>query len=79
MLESLAKHVIRTIEYLNANNAILSTTNAKLVAITRAHQEAKKSKHVISKTRVLSKKNADRLWAEKVVIDVVKAAQKANI
>jgi hypothetical protein len=35
MLKSLAKHAINMIEYLNANNAILSTTNAQLVIATR--------------------------------------------
>jgi hypothetical protein len=79
MLGSPTKHAIYTIEYLNANNAILSITNAQLVATTRARQEAKKGKHVISKTRVLSKDDADRLQAEKVATNVIKAAQKANI
>jgi hypothetical protein len=37
MLGSPTKHAINMIEYLNANNAILSTTNAQLVAATRTH------------------------------------------
>jgi DDE superfamily endonuclease len=79
MLGSPAEHAICTIEYLNANNAILSTTNAQLVATARARQGAKKGKHVISKARVLSKDDADRLRAEKVATDAAEAAQKANI
>jgi hypothetical protein len=67
------------IEYLNANNAILSIINAQLVTTARARQGAKKGKHVISKARVLSKDNVDRLQAEKVAIDAIEAAQKANI
>jgi hypothetical protein len=44
------------------------------VAIARAYQEAKKGKHVISKARVLSKDDADRLQVEKVAIDAAEAA-----
>jgi DDE superfamily endonuclease len=61
MLGSPAEHALRTIEYLNANNAILSTTNAQLVATARARREGKKNKQVISKARVLSKEDADKL------------------
>jgi hypothetical protein len=71
--------IIKTIKYLNANNAILSTTNAQLVATARARQEAKKGKQVISKARVLSKEDADKLWAEKEAMGAVKAAHKADI
>jgi hypothetical protein len=79
MLGSPAEHAICTIKYLNANNAILSTINAQLVATACARQRAKKGKHVISKARVLSKDDADRLQAEKVATDAAEAAQKANI
>jgi hypothetical protein len=44
MLGSPAEHAVRTIEYLNANNAILSIINAQLVAAARARREAKKNK-----------------------------------
>jgi predicted component of type VI protein secretion system len=79
MLGSPAEHAIRTIEYLNANNAILSTINAQLVATARARQEAKKGKQVISKARVLSKEDADRLQAEKEATRAAEAAHKAHI
>jgi len=79
MLGSPAEHAIRTIEYLNANNAILSTTNAQLVATARARREAKKGKQVISKARVLSKEDADRLRAEKEAVGAAEAAHQANI
>jgi hypothetical protein len=64
MVESPAEHAIKTIEYLNANNVILSKTNAQLVATTHAHQQGKKGKKVISKTRLLSKNDADKLRVE---------------
>jgi hypothetical protein len=79
MLGSPAEYAIRTIEYLNANNAILSTTNAQLVATARARQEAKKGKQVISKARVLSKEDADRLRAEKEATGAAEAAHKAHM
>jgi hypothetical protein len=64
MLGSPAEHTIKTIEYLNASNAILSKTNAQLMAITQAHQQAERGKKVISKARLLSKDDADKLRAE---------------
>jgi hypothetical protein len=79
MLRSPAEHAIYIIEYLNANNAILSTTNTQLVATAHACKGAKKGKHVISKAHVLSKDDADRLQAEKVATDAAEAAQKAII
>jgi hypothetical protein len=79
MLGSPAKHAINTIEYLNANNAILSTTNAQLVAAARTRREAKKGKQVISKARVLSKEDADKLRAEKEAMGAAEAAHKAHI
>jgi uncharacterized protein YkvS len=44
MMGSSAKHVIETIEFLNANTAVLSKVNAELVAATRARKETKKTK-----------------------------------
>jgi hypothetical protein len=79
MLESPAEYAIRTIEYLNANNAILSTTNAQLVATAHARKGAKKGKQVISKARLLSEEDADRLRAEKQTTDAAEAAYQANI
>jgi hypothetical protein len=79
MLGSPAEYAIRTIKYLNANNAILSTINAQLVATARARQGAKKGKQVISKARLLSKEDADRLQAEKKTTDAAEAAYQANI
>jgi hypothetical protein len=61
MLESPALQTIRTIEYFNANNAILIKTNAKLVATAHVRQEAKKDKKTISKARLLSKGDANKL------------------
>jgi hypothetical protein len=79
MLESPVEHAIRTIEYLNANNAILSITNAQLVAAARARREGKKNKQVISKARVLSKEDADKLRAEKEVTEAAEIAHKASV
>jgi hypothetical protein len=79
MLGSPAEHAIRTIEYLNANNAVLSTTNAQLVAAARARREGKKNKQVISKARVLSKEDADKLRAEKEATEAAEIAHKASV
>jgi hypothetical protein len=79
MLGSPAEHAIRTIEYLNANNAILSTTNAQLVAAARAREGKKKNKQVISKARVLSKEDADKLRAEREATEAAEIAHKARI
>jgi hypothetical protein len=49
------------------------------VATARARREAKKGKQVISKARVLSKEDADRLRAEKEAVGAVEAAHQANI
>lgn len=64
MFGSPTEHAIKTIKYLNANNAILNKTNAQLVATIRARQQMKKGKKVINKTHLLSKDNADQLRAE---------------
>jgi hypothetical protein len=73
MLGSPADHAIKIIEYLNASNAILSKTNAQLVAIARAREQAKKGKQVIGKARLLSKDDADKLRAD------IEAKQAADI
>jgi pyruvate/2-oxoglutarate dehydrogenase complex dihydrolipoamide acyltransferase (E2) component len=75
MLGSPAEQAIKTIEYLNASNAILSKSNAQLVASTRARQQAKKGKKAISKARLLSKHDADQLRAD---IEAKKAADVAH-
>jgi pyruvate/2-oxoglutarate dehydrogenase complex dihydrolipoamide acyltransferase (E2) component len=75
MLGSPAEQAIKTIEYLNASNAILSKSNAQLVALTRARQQAKKGKKAISKARLLSKHDADQLRAD---IEAKKAADVAH-
>jgi hypothetical protein len=49
------------IEYLNANNAILSKLTSDMVAAARAHKESKKGKRVVNQARFLSKADADRL------------------
>lgn len=64
MLGTPAEHCIKTIEYLNANNAILSTTNAQLVATARSRKENRKAKKILGKARVLSKEDVDTLQAE---------------
>jgi hypothetical protein len=64
MLGSPIKHVIDTIEHLNANNTILSKINVNLVAASRAHKETKKGKRIINKARFLSKNDVDRLRTE---------------
>jgi hypothetical protein len=74
MLGSPAEQAIKTIEYLNASNAILSKLNAQLVALTRARQQTRKGKKTISKARLLSKHDADQLRAD---IEAKKAADIA--
>jgi hypothetical protein len=73
MLRSPADHAIKTIKYLNTSNAMLSKTNAQLVTIARACKQAKKGRQVISKARLLSKNDADRLRAD------VEAKEAADI
>jgi hypothetical protein len=76
MPESPAKRVISTIEYLNANNAILSKINTDLVATTRTHKESKKGKRVINKARFLSKADADKLREEQEAKHMADIAHK---
>jgi hypothetical protein len=61
MLESPTEHCIKTIEYLNANNAILSTTNSQLIIVSRSRKQARNAKKNLTKARVLSKDDADKL------------------
>lgn len=59
-----AELCVRTLEYLNTTNAILSKENAQLVASARSRYQTKKVKQAISKARVLSKEDADRMRTE---------------
>jgi hypothetical protein len=77
MLGSPAEQAIKTIEYLNASNAILSKSNAQLVALMRACQQAKKGKKAISKAHLLSKHDADQLRADIEAKKIADAAYKA--
>jgi DDE superfamily endonuclease/helix-turn-helix, Psq domain/Tc5 transposase DNA-binding domain len=79
MLGSPAEQVIKTIEYLNANNAILSKANAQLVATSRARQKAKKGKAAIGKARLLSRDDADKLRAEQEAKEAADIAHKVAI
>jgi hypothetical protein len=51
MLGSPAALCVKTLEYLNASNAILSKENAQLVATARSRQQAKKGKQHLGKAR----------------------------
>ncbi|ERF70136.1 hypothetical protein EPUS_00323 [Endocarpon pusillum Z07020] len=75
MIGSPAERTIRTIEYLNANNAILSKTNAQLVATARTRQQVKKGKQTLGKARLLDKEAADAKRAE---IEAKEAADIAH-
>jgi DDE superfamily endonuclease len=79
MQGSSAEHAIKTIEYLNANNAILSKTNAQLVATTRARKQVKKTKRAIGKARLLSKDHADKLRAEAEAKEAADIAHKVAV
>lgn len=82
LLGSPQKCVLNVIEYLNANNAILSKMNSELVSLTRAGKKARKGKQVIPKARFLSKEEADRLRKEEELkeeaAEAVKRAQQAK-
>jgi hypothetical protein len=75
MLGSPAEHYIKTIEYLNTNNAILSTTNTQLVAATRSRKQARKAKRTLSKARVLSREDTVALQAEAEAKDAADLAR----
>jgi hypothetical protein len=77
MLRSSAEQAIKIIEFLNVNNAILAKTNSQLVAIARARKDAKKSKRIINKARVLSKADADQLRLEAEAKEAADIAHKA--
>ena len=66
---------VKTLEYLNAINAILSKENAQLVATARAQKQSKKGKQTLGKAHVLSKEDADRL---RVKAETEKAAEIAH-
>jgi hypothetical protein len=75
MFRSPTENAIKTIKYLNVNNAIFSLANAQLVATARASKQRKKGKQIINKARVLSKANADQLRME---MEAKKAANEAH-
>jgi hypothetical protein len=52
---------VKTLEYLNATNAILSKENAQLVATARSRQQAKKGKQNLGNARLLTKEDAEKL------------------
>jgi hypothetical protein len=79
MLGSPAEQAVKTIEYLNASNAILSKSNAQLVALTRARQQARKGRKAISKARLLSKHDADQLRADIEAKEAADIAYKAAV
>ncbi len=80
MTGSPAEHTMRTIEYLNASNAILSKTNAQLVATARVRQQGKKSKKkTLGKARLLSKEAAAAKRAEIEAKEAAEIAHKAAI
>lgn len=79
MLGSPAEHCIKTIEYLNANNAILNTTNAQLVVATRSRKQARKAKKTLGKARILSKEDADKLQAEAEAKEAADIAHRVAI
>jgi hypothetical protein len=64
MLGSSAKQAIEMIEFLNANNVILSKLTTDMVVAARTHKESKKGKIVVNQARFLSKADADRLREE---------------
>jgi len=79
MSGSPAQHCMRTIEYLNANNAILHTTNARLVAAARSRKESRKAKKALGKARALGKEDADKLQADTEAKEAAEKAQKIAI
>jgi hypothetical protein len=79
MLESPAALCVKTLEYLNAINAILSKENAQLVATARARQQAKKGKQTLGKVRVLSKEDAEKLRANAEAKKAAEIAKKIAI
>ncbi len=79
MSGSPAQHYIKTIEYLNANNAILNTTNAQLVAATRSRKQNRKAKKTLSKARVLGKEDAEQLQAEAMAKEAADIAHRVAI
>ena len=78
MTRSPTEHVIKTIEYLNINNAILNKTNAQLVVTARTRQ-SKKDKRTLDKARLLSKEAADVKRAEAETKETADIAHKVVI
>jgi hypothetical protein len=79
MLGSPITHAIHTIKFLNANNAILTKSNAQLVATARARQKTKKGKKNISKARLLSQDDANKLRATEEAKEAADEAHKLVI
>jgi hypothetical protein len=79
MLGSPGDLCVRTLEYLNATNAILSKENAQLVASARSRQQTKKGKQAIGKARLLSKEDADRMRTEAEAEEQTEIAKKVAI
>ena len=77
MAGSPAAHCIKTIEYLNANNAILNKTNTQLVIAARSRKQVRKTKKALGKARVLSKEEANKLQAEAEAKEAADIAHKA--
>lgn len=78
MLGSPSEKTVKTIEFLNANVAILSKDNAQLVASMRARQTRRSNKSM-GKARVLSKEEADRMRAEAEAKEAAELAHKASM
>jgi hypothetical protein len=79
MLGSSAEYCIRTIEYLNANNAILSTTNSQLDIASCSRKQVRNAKRPLSKARVLSKDDADKLQEEAEAKEAADIAHRVAI
>ena len=73
------QHYMRTIEYLNTNNVILYTTNARLVAVAHSRKENRKTKKALDKARVLDKEDVDKLQANAEAKEAAEKAQKIAI
>jgi hypothetical protein len=77
MFRSPIEQAIKTIKFLNTNNAILAKTNSQLVATARAYKDAKKGRRITNKARVLSKADADQLRSEAEAKEAADIAHKA--
>ena len=79
MSESPIQHCMRTIKYLNVNNVILHTTNARLVTIAHSRKESRKTKKALNKVRTLDKEDADKLQANAEAKKTAEKVQKIAI